>query len=164
MTASRIGELLDDLQRSYDGDPWHGSSLTVLLDGVTASVAIATPIASVHSIWALVLHLTAWTDEVRLRLEGKAPDAPPQGDWPAVPTHPTPEAWRAAQDALRDAQRALEAAVAALPHTMLDAIVGGERDPALGAGLTYAATIRGLVQHHAYHGGQIAILRKALER
>lgn len=162
MSASRIGELLDDLQRSWNGDPWHGPSVERLLEGVSATAAAQTPIAGAHSIWAIVLHMTAWTDEVRLRLEGKAPSDPPQGDWPAVPSSITPAAWTAACEALGTAHRALEAAVASLPHARLDDPVGLERVPALGTGISHAAMVRGLVQHHAYHGGQLALLRRAL--
>jgi uncharacterized damage-inducible protein DinB len=163
VSASRIGELLDDLQRAYDGDPWHGSSVTALLEGVSAVAAMAEPVRGGHSIWALVLHMTAWTDEVRARLGGATPGEPAQGDWPPVPEPATPAAWRAAREALRDAHRALEGAVAALPHARLDERVGNVRDPALGSGLTYAGMVRGLVQHHAYHGGQIAVLKRLLD-
>jgi uncharacterized damage-inducible protein DinB len=38
-----------------------------------------------------------------------------------------------------------------------------DRDPALGTGVTHRAMLNGLVQHHAYHTGQIMLLRKALE-
>jgi hypothetical protein len=155
-------DLLDDLQRAYDGDPWHGSSLSMLLRGINATDAAALPIPGAHSIWAIVLHLTAWTDEVRLRLGGKTPSDPPQGDWPAVPSSPTPSAWRHDRAALATAHRALEDAVSTCPPRRFATPVGNSRDPALGTGLTYAGMVRGLVQHHAYHGGQIALLRRAL--
>jgi hypothetical protein len=160
VSTSRIEELVDDLRRALDGDPWHGSSLAVLLRGCTTAEAARTSIEGVHSIWAIVLHLTAWTDEVRLRLGGKPPGTPPQGDWPAVPTRPTDAAWRGARRRLTTAHRALEAAVLDLSPRTLDRLVGGLRDPALGTGTTYAGMVRGLVQHHAYHGGQIALLRR----
>ncbi|MCU0647474.1 MAG: DinB family protein [Gemmatimonadaceae bacterium] len=163
MSASRIGELLDDLQRAYDGDPWHGSSVAALLEGVSTVTAAAVPVRGGHSVWALVLHMTAWTNEVRARLEGATPGEPAEGDWPPVPEPATPAAWRDAREALRAAHRALEGAVAAMPHARLDMVVGDGRDPALGAGLTYAAMVRGLVQHHAYHGGQIALLKRMLD-
>jgi hypothetical protein len=161
VSTRRIEELVDDLRRALDGDPWHGSSLAALLRGCTATEATHTSIEGVHSIWAIVLHLTAWTDEVRLRLGGKSPSTPPQGDWPAVPTRATDAAWRGARSRLTSAHRALEAAVLELPPRRLDHLVGGLRDPALGTGTTYAGMVRGLIQHHAYHGGQIALLRRA---
>ncbi len=40
-------------------------------------------------------------------------------------------------------------------------IVGGERDAPLGTGVTYREMILGALSHDAYHGAQIALLRKA---
>jgi hypothetical protein len=37
-----------------------------------------------------------------------------------------------------------------------------DRDPALGSGVNHRAMVHGLIQHNAYHSGQIALLRKAL--
>jgi hypothetical protein len=40
--------------------------------------------------------------------------------------------------------------------------IGEFREPALGTGVTVAAMLAGLAQHNACHGGQIAILKRAL--
>lgn len=143
------------------GDPWYGSSRAVLLEGITAKEAAAHPIPGSHSIWELVLHMTSWTREVERRLAGHAPAEPEDGDWPAV-GRPTAARWRAACDALDEANAALLEAVAALPATRWDAPVGGLRDPALGTGTTLGGMLIGLAQHDAYHTGQLALLRQAL--
>jgi hypothetical protein len=163
MPAPTILELIDDLQRAYDGDPWHGPSLTRVLDGVDARLAAARPIARAHSIWELVLHLTSWTREVARRLRGAAPAPPREGDWPSVPTPPTDDEWNRALSGLAAANRDLVAAVGESTTDRLAMRVGDERDPALGSGQTYGAMVRGLAQHHAYHGGQIILLRRASE-
>ena len=54
-----------------------------------------------------------------------------------------------------------EEALAALPPARLDAVVGGERDAPLGAGVTYRVMLHGVAQHDAYHGGQMSLLRRA---
>jgi hypothetical protein len=41
--------------------------------------------------------------------------------------------------------------------------IGDQRDPSLGAGVTVGTLIRGLLQHHAYHEGQIALLKRAVD-
>ena len=82
MPQTEIDRILDELGREYDGDPWHGSPLLRILEGVTAADASARPIPGGHSIWELVLHMTGWKNEVRRRLSG-APAADPEGgDWP----------------------------------------------------------------------------------
>jgi hypothetical protein len=72
------------------------------------------------------------------------------------------EAWDAARRRLDDAHRQLLDAVAAFPPARLDERVGGERAAALGTGTSYAILLHGAAQHHACHGGQITLLRRAL--
>lgn len=154
--------LLDALTRAIDGDSWHGPALRILLQGVTAEQAHATVLPGVHSIWAIVLHLTAWADEVARRGQGHAPAEPRMGDWPAVPPTPDDDAWRRARVALDTANDDARRALDRIEPARLMALVGDGRDPALGSGVTHAAMFAGLAQHHAYHGGQIALLRKVL--
>ena len=158
-----IHELIDDLERAYDGDPWHGPSLASVLSGVDAQRAAARPIARAHSIWELVLHLTSWTREVARRLRGAAPAPPREGDWPPVPTPPSEDEWKRTLAGLSAANRDITDALRECPPERLEHRVGNSRDPELGSGQTYGAMVRGLAQHHAYHGGQIILLRRASE-
>ena len=41
--------------------------------------------------------------------------------------------------------------------------IGDVRDRALGSGVSVYVTLHGLAQHHAYHAGQIALLKRALQ-
>lgn len=154
--------LVDQLERAHAGDPWHGSSRASLLAGVTAEEARRRPAAEVHSIWELVLHMTAWTGEVTRRLQGRMAAEPEMGDWPALPATPDERAWRAALAALDEAHVALRDTVRRLDASRLATRVGDERNAALGTGVTFAQTITGLVQHDAYHSGQIALVRKLI--
>ncbi len=153
--------LADQLRRGYDGDPWHGWPLTRSLAGLDAAAAAARPLPAAHSIWELVLHITGWTGEVTRRLAGAPPGQPAKGDWPEVGAT-TPERWQAALAALTEAHVELERATRALPPEQWREMVGSERDVAAGTGVTKAQLVNGLVQHDAYHAGQIALLRKGL--
>lgn len=153
--------LLDELERAWDGDPWHGSPLAAILSGMTAAAALTRPIPAAHTIWEITLHLTGWTREVTRRVRGAAADLPAEGDWPAV-AEASPAAWEAARSALAAAHHDLLATVRGLPPGRLAEVVGDARDAPLGSGVSFAVTLHGLVQHHAYHAGQIALLRKAV--
>ena len=74
--------LARELETLGRGDAWHGPALAGLLRGVSARTASARPIASAHTIWELVLHVTAWTDVFRRRIEGEALEEPEAGDFP----------------------------------------------------------------------------------
>jgi uncharacterized damage-inducible protein DinB len=159
---SQTAFLVDQLERAHAGDPWHGSSRAGLLADVSADEARRRPAPAVHSIWELILHMTAWTREVTLRLHGRKAADPEMGDWPALPASPDETAWRAALAALDEAHLALRDVVRGLDASRLAMRVGDERNAALGTGVTLAQTINGLVQHDAYHSGQIAIVKKLL--
>jgi uncharacterized damage-inducible protein DinB len=160
---SEITRIIDELSREYDGDPWHGSSLAAILEGVTAEQASAIPVADAHSIWELVLHVTAWKNEVRSRVSGAPAGAPREGDWPAV-GDPSELRWAAARERLHRAHRDLLAAIAEVPEARLDAPTSDPREQSPGAGVSHYVLLHGAVQHDVYHAGQIALVKKALAR
>jgi len=135
---------------------WHGPALADLVGDVTAEQAAAWPVPGAHSIWELVLHVSSWTEIVRERLVGSAKSEPtPEEDWPPVRDQ-SAAAWRAAVERLKEAHRELAADVAQLDDSMLIGRVPGREHSVL-------AMIHGVVEHDAYHGGQIAILKRALQ-
>lgn len=142
------------IERSLSGPMWHGPALFDLVGDVTAEQAAARPVPGAHTIWELVLHIITWNEIVRERLHSPTPvGAAPERDWPKV-TDTSAEAWRDTVERLKEANRLLADDVRALPEERLEAPVPG-RDYAV------AAMLVGIVEHDAYHGGQIAILKKA---
>lgn len=159
LEPSEPSRILDQLRRSHDGDPWHGSSVMQILDGVTAAQSAWQPPNGAHSIWELVLHMTAWRNEVAARVTGKPAGEPAEGDYPPV-GDPTPRRWKAALDALEASHRRLVEVTRGLSDDQLFRTTNDSRDGALGSGATGYELLHGIVQHDAYHGGQIAILKR----
>ncbi len=157
MTSSE--RLIVHLDRTFAGDPWHGSSLMTILEDVTASQAGRRPASAVHSIWELVRHIAAWKREVTRRLGGHPAGEPADGDWPPV-TDTSEAAWAAALADLRAAHAGLLAAIARLDQSALNERVRDDRDPALGASLSRHDTIDGLIDHDVYHAGQVALVKR----
>jgi len=138
------------------GPMWHGPSLTDLLGDITADDAAARPIRKGHTIWELVLHMASWTEIVRGRLASTpAPEPTAAQDWPSIPDT-SAEAWRSAVQRLKDAHHDLAAEVAELSDDKIKALVPGKDHPV-------TTMIHGIIEHDAYHGGQIAVLKRALE-
>lgn len=154
--------LADLVERVIDGDPWHGSNVVTLLDGVAAADAARHVLPGTHSIWELVRHMTGWCDEVRARFDGARAGEPVAGDWPPV-TETSPAAWAAAVAGLVASHRALATAVRRRSDADLEAPVVDERDRADGLGLSRYLTTHGLVHHTTYHAGQISLVRRAIE-
>jgi len=142
-----------------DGDPWYGSSVARILDGVDAAAAAAHPIKGAHSIWELVLHMTAWLNEVRRRLGGAKHGEPSEGDWPSVGAT-TPEAWQQALASLRRAHADLAQTLGETDDAGLARQVAGGQVDAAGTPVSLYQTVIGVLQHDTYHAGQIALLKK----
>ena len=155
--------IIEQLQRAYDGDAWYGPSVRAALEGVDARQAAARPEPAAHTICEIVLHMTAWTREVTRRLRVGIAQEPELGDWPAAGA--CDEAGSTAILATLDAtNRELVEAIVAMDDAQLEDRIGDVRDRALGSGVSRYVTVHGLVQHHAYHAGQISLLKKALDR
>ncbi len=150
---NEIERLQDQFQRSYGGEAWHGPSLRELLEDVDAETAAVRPIAGGHTIWELVLHITAWQDAARRRLEGDPAHLSDQEDWPPV-LAVGEDAWRDALTALEVTRRRLVDAVGGLAETELFL-------PVIEQSYSVYGLLHGVVQHDLYHAGQIALLKKA---
>jgi uncharacterized damage-inducible protein DinB len=153
--------LQDSVAATLSGDPWYGPSPQSLLEDLTPEEAGAHPVAGGHSILEIVLHVSAWLSEVAARLQGKAPSDPAAGDWPSLQGD-TSDRWAAARARIAASQAEVAAALEAFPPSRKDERVGGERDAALGTGLSFEAMILGVAEHNAYHAGQVALLKRAL--
>jgi uncharacterized damage-inducible protein DinB len=146
--------IASSLRALVDGDPWHGPPLSKLLADLTAEQASAKPVAGGHSIWELVRHVTAWQDVPRRRIAGEWFDITPAINWPPA-GGAGDEAWRGDVEALLATARSLAEAVATFPLSRLEEPIKDVADAP-----TWAAVLHGVVAHGAWHGGQIALLRR----
>jgi len=152
---SEIKRIVDQMDRAFAGDAWHGPSLESLLDGISAEDASKHPVRGAHSIWELVNHVAAWNSIVRQRAEGAAVEVSTEMDWPPV-WEATEMTWQRSLEHLRECRARFRAAVQKLPEDKLDEIAPG-KDHSL------YVMLHGAIQHDLYHAGQIAVLKKALQ-
>ena len=153
---SEASGIADQLRRAFNGSAWHGPALLELLADVDAATAAARPIADVHSIWELLLHIAVWDDAGMVRLTGKKWQPTGLANFPVVPAKPTEAAWRKAVTATKKTHDKLVKTVAALPESRLRDRVPGKR-------YDFYHMLHGIAQHELYHAGQIAILKKAAQ-
>lgn len=153
---SEAARIADQLRRAFEGSAWHGPTLMELLEDVDAATAAAKPVADVHSIWELVLHIAAWDGAGIKRLAGKTTQLKGKQNFPDVP-QPTESAWREAVVEAKRRHDALVKTVAALSEARLRERVPGKR-------YDFYHMLHGIAQHELYHAGQIAILKKAMRK
>jgi uncharacterized damage-inducible protein DinB len=151
---SEAGRIEDQLRRAFEGEAWHGPSLRELLADVNADQAAARPIAGAHTIWEIVLHIGAWEGVALKRLQEDFESLPDDENFPIV-TDASAAAWNDVVTRFEEQNRQLRRAIADFDENRLDEVVGN-------TDTSYYGILHGVIQHGLYHGGQIALLRKAL--
>ena len=162
-TDQEMSLLDEEITRATEGEAWHGPSIKEALVGVDCETAAARPIAGAHSIWEIVLHLTAWAIEVERRLREESRRLLGEQDWPPV-SSTAADAWSEAQEALVTAHVRLRHSIREFSPARLGQSVPFEGDRARGDDGSFYVMLHGLAQHDAYHTGQIAMLKRALGR
>jgi uncharacterized damage-inducible protein DinB len=150
---SQIDFIVDQLKRAFDGEAWHGPALMEVLDGIDAKRAASRPVSAAHSIWELVLHVGAWEQVVTRRIQGETLTLTDEQDFGHV-GQVNEENWRRAIQTLQKNHSDLISAVASLPESRLI-----ERVPGKDYDLLFM--LLGTLQHVAYHGGQISLIKRS---
>jgi uncharacterized damage-inducible protein DinB len=145
--------IVDQLKRAFDGEAWHGPALMETLEGIDAKTAAARPIPTAHSIWELVLHISAWERVITRRIRGEKLTLSDEENFGHI-TSLNENAWREAVKTLREDHDELIKSVSSLPESKLSDTVPGKDYNVL-------FMLLGAVQHAAYHGGQIALLKRS---
>jgi uncharacterized damage-inducible protein DinB len=144
--------IADQLQRAFYGSAWHGPAIMEILADVDAFTAAAKPIANVHSIWELLLHVAVWDAAALTRLSGSKCQPTGDANFPPV-MRPMEAAWRKAVSDAKRTHDKLVKTVSGLPDERLRDRVPGKR-------YNFYHMLHGIAQHELYHAGQMAILKK----
>ncbi len=149
---NEVQRILEQYDQTMDGVAWYGDPVWTILEGIDARCAAALPLAGVHTIWQLVMHMRFWEDVAMRRLSGPViPDE--AGNFPDTPAA-NEEAWQRTLEEFRHSNREFRDALSRLDPSRLDQLIPGEKR-------TCRNEAVGVIQHHIYHAGQIALLKKA---
>jgi len=153
----QVERLIHELKFGFEGDETGENrfqpAIWWLLRDVDMRRALYRPIPEAHNIWELTLHVIAWKRYVAARFRGEQPQVTAEMDWPAI-GDASEQAWEATKAELLRVQSELVEAASAVTDDQLDS-------PALNGPIPRYAIYHGITQHDQYHGGQIAILKKA---
>ena len=151
--------IINEIRKAFNGDAWHGNHVMQTLNNVKPENAFKHLIPGAHSIAEIAMHLTSWTEEVSSRLSGNSVAEPAMGDWPS-PVEKTPQAWEKIIFDFKIANEELIRISESIKDSDWNNDTTDERNRVLGTGVSKNELLNGLVQHHAYHSGQIALLSK----
>ncbi|MEJ7586378.1 MAG: DinB family protein [Ferruginibacter sp.] len=146
--TKRISGLFTDI---YNGDSWIGETLSGVLANVSAADA-AKKTAPWNSIWEIVNHIISWRDNVLLRVQGNIMKTP-AGNYFTPVTDQSDTAWKNTLHELKLSQEKWINFLQIMLEEDLENIYPNNNN-------TYYHNIHGIIQHDAYHLGQIVLLAK----
>ena len=144
----RIASLFKDL---YNGQPWLDVTITGTLASISAGQA-AKKTAPWNSIWEIVNHLVSWRLEVLERVKGIHTQTPADNYFRPV-ADTSPAAWQHTLASFEDTQQRWLSFLESMNEQDLEKSYAP-------TSLTYYQHLHGILQHDAYHLGQIALLAK----
>lgn len=147
-----IQRMTNMLREIYEGEPWHGPSVTKVLSDISPQQALSA-LGDSHNIIELVLHMTAWRNFVIRRLEGDERYEVSEDENFKIITNITDEAWEAAKLTLAKSQEKLVGLLSQCNDDQLLKTVENRS-------YNYYVLLHGILQHDVYHLGQMALLKK----
>ncbi len=153
---TEVERIIDQYDRVIGGSAWHGDPVWKILDGVSAARAAAREVEAAHTIWELVMHMIYWETMAAQRMSNLPSDYSKSLNFPAMPA-PTQANWRKTLKEFRASNRNFRKAISRLDSAQLDKKMPRDRRK------SFYVEAQGLIQHHVYHAGQIAILKKAFD-
>ena len=147
--TSRIGGLFMNL---YNGHPWLDVTIVDTLKTISWEQAAAKVHPHLNSIWQIVIHMVSWRLNVRKRVNGEVIKTPENN---YIQDHPqiSEESWLHLLDELETSQQEWISFLQHADDSMLEGIYTVNK-------MSYYEQIHGILQHDAYHLGQIVLLAK----
>ncbi|HEY3250207.1 MAG TPA: DinB family protein [Ignavibacteria bacterium] len=146
-----ISKLFEDL---YNGKPWIDVSLAGTLGNISAKQAAKKISSESNSIWEIVNHLISWRQHILQRIQGSKINV--AGDnYFAVINDTSESAWQDTLKRLEDSQKQWISFLKNFKETDFE-IVNPNNN------MTNYEHIHGIIQHDAYHLGQIVMLSKSV--
>ena len=149
MDSQRISKLFSDL---YDGNAWIDVTIVGTLKNVNSRQAYTKAAENLNSIWEIVNHLVSWRETVLKRMNGENIDEPKNNFFEPIKDN-SEEAWQNTLKRFDESQKMWLQFLSGFENQNLEKYY-------LQSKYTYYDLVHGILQHDAYHLGQIVLLKK----
>jgi uncharacterized damage-inducible protein DinB len=151
--SKQISLLFQDL---YSGNPWIDVTIIGTLNDITAEQAAKKIAPNFNSIWEIVNHLINWRLNVLKRVNGEIIETP-SNNYIVPIKEISDSAWKETLNRLEDSQKKWIIYLKNFDEKNFQKIY-------LQNNLSYYEHIHGIIQHDAYHLGQIVLLKKYIKK
>ena len=148
--TKRTAKLFADL---YNGDPWVGVNIKDTLQHISSLQAIKKVHPQWNSIWQITNHIINWRENVLKRIQGEVITTPTDNYMTSI-YDPSEAAWKHTLERLEDSQKKWIL-------FLQDCNKACFKEKYKDNDMSYYEHIHGIMQHDAYHLGQIVLLSKA---
>lgn len=149
--TERILKSFEDL---FSGDPWLDVNLMDTLEGITARQASRRIAPGRNTIREIVYHVVQWRLTVLRRIQGEVVPSPDHNYLKSI-EDPSEAGWNETIDQLRRSQDKWTDLLRTWDDKEFDSIYPGNK-------MTYYEHVQGILQHDAYHLGQVVLLSKVV--
>ena len=144
--------LKQEFSQLYDGDPWIDVQLKQTLKGISAEKAYKRIAEGRNSIWQILNHIIEWRRMILKRLSGTIVPVPEDNFIKEIPEISEAKWQQALKELAQTQQEWLE---------FFDKLQDEDLEKTYpGNGQRFYYLIQGIIQHDAYHLGQIVLLSK----
>ena len=152
---TEIDRIVSLYEKLYDGEPWIDVSILSVLESITARQAAKRNLKNCNSIWEIVNHIIEWRLNVLQRLQGFVIQTPDNNYFEAIEVK-TDKDWADTLKKFEDTQTQWLEFLKEFKPSLFETEYPTNK-------MTYYEHIQGVLQHDAYHLGQIVLLAKNLE-
>ncbi|HKR06056.1 MAG TPA: DinB family protein [Bacteroidia bacterium] len=146
----RLRKLFSD---HFDGSPWLDVTIMDTLKDIPASKA-AKKIENFNTIWQIVNHMIAWRETNLKRIKGEILPSPQNNFFEEV-KDTSEEAWQVTLKKLERSQHNMLSFLSLPDDSWFEKIYIANNN-------SYYEHLQGILQHDAYHLGQIVLLKKII--
>ncbi|MEZ4803796.1 MAG: DinB family protein [Gelidibacter sp.] len=147
--------LVSLFEKLYNGIPWIDMNLVSVLEPLSADQAKERVIPNCNTIWEITNHMISWRKNVLQRVNGKILTTPSNNYFEPV-KDTSEKAWSETLQSLEKTQREWMFFLNNLKSSQFEAVYEVNQ-------MTYYEHIQGILQHDAYHLGQIVLLSKQFQ-
>ncbi|SHF08852.1 Uncharacterized damage-inducible protein DinB (forms a four-helix bundle) [Fodinibius roseus] len=159
MHASEISYIINQLDQTFDKNPWYGEPIHSILKSVDPDNVFESPTEGIHSIGELVAHLITYRVFATRRLLGDNDYYVSQENsfrWQRLYPEKK-DAWDNLMGKLTTEHQHLLSILRESDGSILDKTVGGQS-------YSFRYLLNGIIQHDLYHLGQVVLIKKMNQR
>lgn len=153
-----ILQLIEQTKDAYEGEPWFGRSIKEILNEIDETIVFEKPNGE-HSILELLWHMITWKEFTLSRLqddETKPVKYFEDNDWREL-DHTDKTLWHQGLQQFAKLHNALIEIIRKQKDEILSQRVGDRK-------YDFRKLLYGIIQHDIYHLGQIAYIKKMLQK